>query len=163
MSICHDADDLGKYLKTDVDVRCGQVILDELAELRSAPSRHSIQFDASKHAYLFQGGSLMYIEHMCTPNCAVSLERLLIEDQDGDYGRVRIKLTAIADVPSGNRLGFNYNTTDCAMSTPFECVCGLPMCVGTVRGFSFLDRAQRRMLVDSVGEHFLSPAVKSLH
>lgn len=161
LTVCQDKE-FGKYLKTKTFISKGDVILVESGGLQSEASQHSIQFESTSHVHLSNSGILRYIEHMCKPNCAISIERPPDEEEGDNCSPVVVTLVAIADVHEGSRLGFNYNSTECSMVEPFECSCGGETCRGSVQGFSSLDSTERRMLIDHVGECFLSAAVKNL-
>lgn len=69
----------------------------------------------------------MYLNHHCQPNAWIT-ERTLV---------------ALRDIPAGDGVTFDYNTTEWDMASPFDCHCGSPACVGTVRGAKHLNAAQR--------------------
>jgi len=60
-----------------------------------------------------------------------------------------LELVALIDVPVGGNLEFDYNLTEWAMESPFECQCGSPMCVGTVSGFSRLPMKEQERRRDA--------------
>lgn len=69
----------------------------------------------------------MYLNHHCQPNAWIT-ERTLV---------------ALRDIPAGDGVTFDYNTTEWDMASPFDCHCGSRECVGTVRGGKHLSAAQR--------------------
>lgn len=90
-------------------------------------------------------GAIMYTNHSCVPNCR--LEAALVGDSQAE-----VSLITLEDVPAGTMVTFDYNTTEWDMAAPFECLCGEPCCVGSVKGFRHLppDRQQELMAGDQV-------------
>lgn len=94
--------------------------------------QHTIQIDEHHH----QAGTGEiddYLNHSCDPNTALDFDRL--------------ELLAVRPLAPGEELSFNYLTSEWDMAAPFSCQCGASGCVGLVRGFRHLGRAQQDALV----------------
>lgn len=151
-------DNMGRYLTAQIDFEAGQTVLEEEAQLRNEPSMHSIQFEPSKHAYTYESGVLKFAEHSCEPNCAVSIGELRTKDSSNSE-LVTVRLVALRNILAGERVGFNYNTSDWAFNSPFKCVCSAESCAKNIQGFSFLSEQQQYSLVQRIGQEHLSKAV----
>ena len=67
---------------------------------------------------------MAYLNHSCDPN--IILDTLNFE------------IRAIRDIAPGEELSFFYPSTEWSMSTPFECLCGAPQCLGHISGAKHL-------------------------
>lgn len=105
-----------------------------------APSRYTIQLDASRHQ---AGTDEMddFLNHSCSPNCYLDVDRL--------------EFRALRDLEAGEQLTFNYLTSEWSMESPFDCWCGASECSGTIQGFSHLTRERQKAL-----EPLLSPYLR---
>ena len=92
------------------------------------PTRYTIQLEAGRHVVSTRR-LWRLVNHGCVPN-------IRIDTQEPT-------MIAIADIPAGEALRFNYNTTEWDMASPFECGCGFPNCTGWIRGFCHLNALQR--------------------
>ena len=63
---------------------------------------------------------LSFVNHGCEPNVAFDVERSA--------------LIALSPIAPGDELTFFYPSTEWAMASPFDCVCGSPRCLGRVAG-----------------------------
>lgn len=97
------------------------------------PTRYSVQLGPGLHLDPFdllhpeeqvQWRPWMFLNHHCEPNAVLE-------------GRT---LRAVRDIPVGEGVTFDYNTTEWEMAEPFACHCGSPRCVGQVRGKKFAAR-----------------------
>lgn len=102
----------------------------------ATPTRYSIQIGAGQHLdpddmeYPMQrvrSRYWMYLNHHCEPSAHVR-----------DF-----TVTALRDIAPGEGVTFDYNTTESAMASPFDCHCGSALCVGLVRGADHLTVTQR--------------------
>ncbi|KAG5492874.1 hypothetical protein JKF63_01454 [Porcisia hertigi] len=90
------------------------------------------------HQHLLFGDAAECIAHHCDPNVAVRVS----ESGEGTFDFVTIR-----DITKDEMVTFNYTTTEWDMNTPFECLCGSPLCAGTIQGFKHLkDADQQRLL-----------------
>lgn len=117
----------------------GDIILRVVGLKAAYPTRHSLQ--VGWHTHLSGPSDLppqmavadygwRFLNHSCAPNA---------------YLR-GLALTALADIEEGAEITFDYNTTEWDIAHPFACACGAPACVGAVKGFRHLDKAQRARL-----------------
>jgi hypothetical protein len=117
----------GELLRAAMPIRAGDALFHLDGDIVRHPDSHTIQVGEAAH--LTTRGAWKAMNHACVPNVRIDLgERLMV---------------AIRDIAAGEELCFNYNTTEWDMAAPFTCGCGHRDCVGTIRGFRYLDRAQR--------------------
>jgi hypothetical protein len=126
-------------------IESGQAILHIHGEPVARPSKYSLQVDTDLHIeHPWVEGAVQepardqwrYLNHSCEPNAAL----------------VGLTLVALRPIGEGEEITFDYNTTEFEMSTPFMCQCG--HCGGAlIRGFKFLDPAQKRRLQPRLAEH----------
>lgn len=88
------------------------------------------------HQHLLFGDAAECIAHHCDPNVMVRV----------DTSTGTLDFIAIRDICCGDMVTFNYATTEWDMSTPFVCLCGSPLCAGTMQGFRHLPRAEQQRL-----------------
>eukprot|EP00588_Corethron_pennatum_P001553 CAMPEP_0194284118 /NCGR_PEP_ID=MMETSP0169-20130528/26785_1 /TAXON_ID=218684 /ORGANISM="Corethron pennatum, Strain L29A3" /LENGTH=189 /DNA_ID=CAMNT_0039029851 /DNA_START=38 /DNA_END=607 /DNA_ORIENTATION=- len=116
--------------------------------IRTIAGTHTIQVGKGMHLDISvssPGGE--FTQHSCDPNAR------LVLDED----RKRLSLETLKVVPGAETLTFDYNTSELKMSSPFECVCGAPGCVGTIKGFSSLNKDQQEHI-----RHLLLPHVLAM-
>jgi len=105
-------------------------------------SKYTIQQSGRQH--LSPCGALWaWVNHACIPNCTIDYETW--------------ELVSRSPIRVGEEISFNYNSTEWEISSPFHCDCGSPRCGQSIRGFRYLDRAQRDDL-----RALLSPYLRSL-
>ena len=121
----------GSGLVAAEPIAAGEILVRYPRELVTEASRYSIQIDAERHlAPSGEAGDL--VNHGCAPNCHLDVA-----------GTAAPALVALTPIAAGDELRFNYLTTEWDLAEPFECRCGAAECVGTVRGFRHLSRAER--------------------
>ncbi|CAM9097856.1 unnamed protein product [Chrysoparadoxa australica] len=98
---------IGFFLRAARGFREGDVILREIGDIQESPTMHTIQMGKDSHVLTPVQSPLRLAEHMCEPNCVMKMEP---EGQDGS--KVAVSLVAIKAISEGDRIGFNYNTTD---------------------------------------------------
>lgn len=89
------------------------------------PNYLTIQVDDYKHIELLP----TYLEctnHSCDPNCF--------------FDTTNWQFIALRRIEAGEELTFFYPSTEWEMDRPFECGCGSPLCLGTIRGAKYLTR-----------------------
>lgn len=95
------------------------------------PSRYSIQIGENLHLDLTVRHSSeeildryywRFMNHSCEPNTHVRGQEVI----------------ASHDIKPWADITFNYNTTEFDIAEPFDCHCGCPGCIGTIRGFKHL-------------------------
>mmetsp|Transcript_38648 Transcript_38648/g.100382 ORF Transcript_38648/g.100382 Transcript_38648/m.100382 type:complete len:164 (+) Transcript_38648:215-706(+) len=122
------------------DLRVGEVVAAEGGRTQGEVGRYTIQVATDRH--LRVEGPIMYTNHSCAPNCR--LEMAL----EGE-AQAEVSLVTLADVPAGETVTFDYNTTEWDMAEPFACRCGEPGCVGEVQGFKHLAPEKQQELMTS--------------
>ncbi|HSW27972.1 MAG TPA: SET domain-containing protein-lysine N-methyltransferase [Longimicrobiales bacterium] len=127
-------------------VRAGETILVFTGRRVRRPDRHSIQVGPRTHIAAPEGipwdmavadYGWRYLNHSCEPNAHLR----------------GIELVALVDVPEGDEVTFDYNTTEWDMARPFDCRCRTPSCVGVVRGYRHLDESARARLHPFLASH----------
>jgi len=147
---------IGKQIVAAEELKRGTVVWtaslgrasDVSSPIRTVANLHTIQVGKGLHLDISvssQGGELT--QHSCDPNAR------LVLDED----HKRLSLETLKLVPDAETLTFDYNTSELMMSSPFECVCGAPGCVGTIKGFSSLNKDQQERI-----EHLLLPHVLAM-
>ena len=84
------------------------------------------------------------LNHSCNPNCYI------------DFGR--LTLVALKDIPKGEELTFDYNTSEYDLidqDCSFTCLCGSRDCIGNIKGFRYLPLGHKKKI-----EFFLSPFLR---
>ncbi len=123
------------------DIRPAERIFRLSGHLVNQPNKYTIQRWEREH--LSPGSALWaFINHACVPNCIIDFETW--------------ELVAHAPIRVGEEVTFNYNSTEWEISSPFNCHCGSPGCGQVIRGFRYLDGAQRGDL-----RALLSPYLRS--
>jgi len=88
-------------------------------------TNHSFQIDFDLHIELDEPARL--INHSCSPNTGVRNNKF------GAYDFV-----ALVDIPEGDEITWDYETTEYVSIAVPECGCGSPNCRLKTRGFKFL-------------------------
>jgi len=110
------------------------------------PSRYSLQVGRDRHLDPDDAHDPVdrvrrrfwrYLNHHCEPNAVIR-----------DFA-----LLATRDIPRGDGVTFDYNTTEWDLADPFACHCGSSECVGTVRGARHLTPVQRARVAPSLAEY----------
>lgn len=148
---------IGYHLKATADISGGEVLVKEEAELSSTMLLSTIQYKKGLHVNLPVDGYIWRTQHMCEPNCYLLVQGPEGGGQEGD--KASVSLISTKDIRKGDCLGYDYNTTEVILSTQFQCACGSLQCHRNVAGFHFMAQQQRKLLVERVGVHTLSPAV----
>ena len=123
------SDALGVF--ATVPIAAGSLILLMSGELVPRPDRYSIQL--SRDLHLRGSGSMAdELRHACEPNARVVGET-----------PPPLHVVALRDIAPGEEVTIDYCATEEVLSSPFACACGSSRCYGDVRGYRFLDEAQR--------------------
>ncbi|MCX5768312.1 MAG: SET domain-containing protein [Gemmatimonadetes bacterium] len=110
------------------------------------PTRHSVQIGTDMHVDTPDGCSDIemldqyfwrYTNHHCEPNTVLRGQSLV----------------AVCDIDPLEDVTFNYNTTEVAMATPFDCHCGAVHCAGSIRGASALTPTDAERLAPLLTPH----------
>jgi len=119
----------GQIVRAAIPIEAGETVFYLSGHIVSLPTKYTIQLDADRHV-LCQDSDWRLMNHACEPNVRIDVERR--------------EMVAVRDIPPGEELNFNYNTTEWSMTSPFTCGCGSPRCAGEIRGFRFLSEEQRQ-------------------
>lgn len=121
----------GEYLRANSAIREGDQIFYLDGAIQTSASKHSIQLEARRHV-VTENSVWRFTNHACVPNMRIDTERRA--------------MVAVRDIAEGEELNFNYNTSEWSISSPFACGCGMPECMGEVRGFKFVPERAREAL-----------------
>jgi hypothetical protein len=104
----------------------GELISEFSAGTISAePTYLTVQVDHGKHITL-QPEYLQYINHSCAPNVF--------------FDTTSMKLVALKEIRVGEEMVFFYPSTEWKMIQSFQCYCGSPACLGSIRGAYYLSK-----------------------
>lgn len=95
----------------------------EAREVLNAPNYLTVQTGDDKHIML-QPEFLQYINHSCSPNVFFDTNVM--------------QLVALKEIQPGDEMLFFYPSTEWDMSQPFDCFCGTPQCLHTIKGAAYL-------------------------
>jgi hypothetical protein len=128
------------------DAAIGDLVIRLEGMISDCPTRYSVQIGIEQHLDCepHEGGNIenrafRFTDHSCDPN---------MRFRKGAF-------FAIKNIRVGDKLTFDYETTEWEMFLPFECQCGASTCRDYIRGFKFLSIRQRRSLRESLSEHLL--------
>ena len=91
----------------------GELILSLKGMIVASPTRTSIQMNENSHIENFMAGKL---NHHCDPTTEIEFNK-------SDESNINLLVYALKDIPSGEQLTFDYETTESLMSDPFKCAC----------------------------------------
>ena len=132
----------GDSIDCVTEIRSAERIFRLSGQVVAQPSKYTIQQGASEH--VSPDGALWgSVNHACVPNCTIDFETW--------------ELVSHSPIRVGEEVTFNYNTTELEISSAFDCTCGSPKCGQLIRGFRYLNDAQRSDL-----RALLSPYLSSL-
>ena len=121
----------GEYLRANAPIARGEKIFYLDGAIQTSASKHSIQLETRRHV-VTENSIWRFTNHACVPNMRIDTEQRA--------------MVAVRDIAEGEELNFNYNTSEWAISSSFACGCGLPECMGEVRGFKFVPEKSREAL-----------------
>lgn len=127
-------------------IRAGARLMHSRGLRISFPTPLTVMLGESAHLLLLDGG-LQHLTHLCEPNVRICI----------DHVNNVVECEALRDICPGELIGYNYNTTEWDMASPFACRCGCSSCALTIRGHKHLTSSQRFSL-----QPLLSPAVREL-
>ncbi|EDO30436.1 predicted protein [Nematostella vectensis] len=149
--ICNQAS--FKSLTVVKEVKKGEFLCD-LWGVVSPVGMHTVQVDKEKH--ILPASNLSYTNHSCDPNAEfVFKPRNGITVPKGK--ELSWYLVARREIKQGEEVTFDYTLTEYDMNDPFECKCGADDCLGTVRGFKYLNNKQQQERLAHI-----SPAIKKI-
>ena len=144
MGLSIKATDKGKSVFADSDIRKGDFIceftgpvytMEEYKKLHDPCNNHFLQIDDDRFMGP-SGNADDLINHSCNPNCGLT------------YRNGRVELIAITGIRKGEELTFDYSTTMDEDCWEMDCLCGDPLCRGTVRDFRHLPDHLRKRYIE---------------
>lgn len=91
--------------------------------IAAEPTYLTVQVGVGKHITL-QPEFLQYINHSCDPNVF--------------FDTASMQLVALKELHPEDELVFFYPSTEWKMTQSFDCYCGSPRCLGTIKGAAYL-------------------------
>jgi SET domain-containing protein len=125
----------------------GEIILKFFGELvpREKVKTPNAALQLDEDLFLESEGTIdESLNHSCDPNCYIDFDRLT--------------LVALKDIPNGEELTFDYNTSEYDLidqRCSFTCLCGSKDCIGNIKGFKYLPVGHKKKI-----KSFLSPFLK---
>lgn len=117
----------GKWAYSKDRISLGAVVYITDGSKVSMPLRYTIQI--SKRTHVIGPG---LIDHDCVePTCEIDANNNLI---------------ARKVIGQGEKISYNYLTTEYALVNKFQCTCGEEACFGLIRGFKHLSLKERKKL-----------------
>ena len=95
----------------------------------------AVQIDEDKFIDSFHLYAEDFINHSCNPNLKIDFENM--------------NFVALRNIKKGEELNYNYLTTEYDLvrdNLDFDCECGSKNCLGRIKGFKFLTKAQKLKL-----------------
>lgn len=129
----------GRHLIAICPVAAGTTLFPLVGRERPTPTRYSVQVGPALHVDQESAHDITdvvhrfffrYMDHHCEPTTVIR----------------GCEVIALRDIAPGERVTFNYNTTEYDMAEPFRCHCGSVQCIGMVRGARYLTPAQHALL-----------------
>lgn len=103
-------------------------------------TNHSFQIDFDLHIELDEPARL--INHSCSPNTGVR------NNEFGAYDFI-----ALVDIPEGDEITWDYETTEYISIAVPECACGSPHCRLQTRGFKYLPANTKRKYGEFIADY----------
>jgi hypothetical protein len=94
--------------------------------ISAEPTYLTVQIGTRKHITL-EPEFLQYINHSCDPNVF--------------FNTTTMELIALKAIEPGEELVFFYPSAEWKMTQSFQCYCGSPRCLGTIKGAQYLSPA----------------------
>lgn len=143
--VIRDNGGMGFATFAKVPIRAGSRFLHVEGHRLSFPTTHTIMMEETSHL-LFAAGA-QYLAHSCEGNVRICVDEI----------NNALECEALRDIPAGELVSFNYNSTEWDMASPFSCLCGSPECSVTIRGYKHLTSAQRLRV-----QPLITPAVRKI-
>lgn len=121
-----------------LEIRSGEVVFHQAqGEVSAQTGQHTIQIGADSHCQI--SGEGRYTAHSFSPNMAVVVSSQVLEP-------LSIQFVALRTIAEGEELSIDYTATEweCESGGFVDAASGRP-----VRGFKYLDEAQKRYLMDA--------------
>lgn len=120
------------------------VLIGKRQRLVPARTRTSFQMEFKIHVEL--DAPACWIAHSCAPNTGVRNNRF------GGYDFV-----ALRDIALGEKITYDYDTTETVSISVRECCCGAPECRGRTRGYVFLPEEVRARYGEYIAGYLIRP------
>lgn len=115
-----------KSLHSTIALKSGDIFSSfEASEIRARPDKYTVQVNDDVHIIL-QPEYLQYINHSCDPNVF--------------FDTTKLQLSCLKNIAVGDELTFFYPSTEFAMASPFNCLCGAHNCLHKIQGASYLSQ-----------------------
>jgi len=113
-----------QLISDELRIPANSTLLTVTGPISSEPDKYTVQVGDGKHMRMGEPAEL--ICHSCDPNCKAVIMN--------EKKTIFISFVSIKDIKKGEEFTWDYNTTESALSCPFECLCGAKNCVGNVVG-----------------------------
>ena len=133
-------DQFARYATADIGE--GEILIDLKRVMKRVEQRSANTLELGEGFYYKASPEPLGLNHHCSPNGYICFEDLTYR--------------ALRDISKGEELSFHYCTTEYEMANPFDCLCGSPVCLGWIGGFSHLDEAQVERLSEFISPFLLS-------
>ena len=131
----------GRSLVASRNIATGQVVIHLAGKLVSKPSKYSIQTGETTHLVTPLESLHNYIDHSCDPVCCIDWETL--------------NLVSIKGISKGEKITYNYCTSEWNLVEKFECDCRAAACLGTIRGAKNLTVQQQERIASYMSPFLL--------
>lgn len=128
----------------------GEIIADFSAgTIAAEPTYLTVQIGTRKHITL-QPEFLQYINHSCSPNVFFNTTTMQVE--------------ALRPIQEGEELTFFYPSAEWKMTQSFQCYCGAPDCIGSIRGAAYIseDVLKQYRLTDFIQQQLAKKAARKV-
>ena len=131
----------GKSLVAARNIAAGKIVIHLAGSLVSKPSKYSIQISETTHLESPMESLHNYIDHSCDPVSYIDWEML--------------NLVSVKGISEGEKITYNYCTSEWDMVEKFECDCRTAACLGIIGGAKYLTDQQRKRIVSYVSPFLL--------
>lgn len=127
--------DKGRTIIANCKIKKGEVVLPfkfDSVKKNSEASPEAVQIDDDKFLdseYYYVSD---YVNHGCKPNTKIDFRSM--------------NFIALQNIKKGEEINYNYLTTEYDLvesDCDFKCKCGSKKCFGRIKGFKFLNKAQK--------------------
>lgn len=115
--------------------------------------RNALTVAVGESLHLLMPEPFVRLNHSCAPSAAFAWPEPAYANAGGAHESRLPSIIAFRDISEGEEITFDYASTEWELASSFECNCKSSGCVGTVRGYKFLDGARREALAPQVAPH----------
>lgn len=130
----------GKSLFTKSDIKKDEILIKFEGKISKYPNKSTLQIEENKHLETV-GKMYNFLNHSCEPNGYINLDDLTFRAHN--------------KINKGEKINFNYLTTEWDMANKFQCHCKSKNCFKNIKGFKYLNSNQKIKL-----KSLLSPFLK---